>query len=335
MTAHPSDTLAPRDAELVSVLVRSMDRPTLERALNSVAAQTWPNVEIVVVAACGHSHRALPSEHRGRPLRLVFGDEDRRLPRPEAANVALDAARGAWLNFLDDDDEFLPHHLETLMTATRPQGERVVYSRTRVVDDQGRVLGHCGFAGFHAQFYYQSRSTTTGTLFQRSLVSDGARFDPAFDLLEDHDFFVNLATRTPFRFVDEATNIWYADAGESGSGFGHNQRPEVIQPYLERLREKWADAFGDWTNTPATLIFLGQHNLRFGDFAHALQYLEQALQLLPDDVNALNLCGMAHLEAGNAMRAESLIERALARVPGHAGLVANLALAREAKARKN
>jgi len=311
-----------------------MDRPTLERALDSAAAQTWPNLEIVVVAACGHSHRALPDEHHGRPLRLVFGDENRRLPRPEAANVALDAARGTWLNFLDDDDEFLPHHIDALMKASRPSGERVVYSRTRVVDGAGNTLGHCGFEGFHGTFHYQSRTIPVGTLFRRDLVAEGARFDPAFDLLEDHDFFVNLASRTPFRFVDEVTNVWHADAGESGSGFGHNQHPEILEPYLQRLRAKWRDVLAGWTNTPETLLFLGQHNLRAGDVANALPYLEQALQLLPDDVNALNLCGMAHLQAGDAARAEMLIARALARAPGHAGLAANLALARE-KARKN
>lgn len=335
MSAHQPEKHSPNNAGLVSVLVRSMDRDTLERALDSVVAQTWPTIEIVVVAACGFAHRTLPDEYRGRPLRLVFGDEDRRLPRPEAANLALDSARGEWFNFLDDDDEFLPSHIETLMKATRPLGERVVYSRTRVVDGAGETLGHCGFASFHGMFHFQPRTIPVGTLFRRDLVDEGARFDPAFDLLEDHDFFVNLATRTPFRFVDEITNIWHADVGESGTGFGHNQNPEILEPFLNALREKWADVFATWTNTPQILLFLGQHGLRIGDAKHALPYLEQALKLLPDDINALNLCGMAHLKNGNAAQAETLIESALAHAPDHAGLIANLALAREARKRAN
>ncbi|MGE0208359.1 MAG: hypothetical protein AB7S42_04365 [Lysobacteraceae bacterium] len=44
------------DHPLVSILIRSMDRPTLQRAIASAAAQTWPNLEIVVVAACGSRH---------------------------------------------------------------------------------------------------------------------------------------------------------------------------------------------------------------------------------------------------------------------------------------
>jgi tetratricopeptide (TPR) repeat protein len=303
-----------------------MDRPTLERTLDSIAAQTWPSLEIVVAAACGHGHRALPEEHGGRRLRLVRGALDERLPRPIAANLCLESAEGEWFNFLDDDDEFLPEHIEKLLTAPRPNGERVVYSRTRVVDQSGATIGHCGFAGFHAQLYYQSRSTPAGTLFHRSLVDEGARFDPAFDLLEDHEFFVNLASRTEFLFVDAVTGIWHAQAGESGAGFGHNYSPERLEPFYEKMRSKWNDAFERWNSGLGSLLFLGQHNLRSGNSRLALAYLERAVAIAPRDVNALNLCGMANYYEGNLDRAKALLESAIARSPGHKNLVANLNL---------
>src|SRR3954468_20703196 len=100
---------------LVSILIRSMDRPTLDRAIASAVKQTWPNIEIVVVAACGSAHRPLPTPQNGRDVRLIV--RDGKLPRPEAANVALESARGEWLNFLDDDDELMPAHVATLMNA--------------------------------------------------------------------------------------------------------------------------------------------------------------------------------------------------------------------------
>lgn len=324
--------MTPHSAEpLVSVLVRSMDRPSLFRALDSVANQTWPHLEIVVAAACGSSHQRLPEDYRGRPLRLVFDNDRRRLPRPQAANLCLDRARGEWLNFLDDDDEFLPEHLETLMRARAP-GTRVIYSKTRVLDENGAFLGHCGFAGFHAQFYYQSRSTPAGTLFHRSLVEEGARFDPDFDVLEDHDFFVNLASRSQFQFVDAATGIWHSHSGSSGAGFGSNHDPERLEPFYARLRSKWAAVFERWLAQTEALLFLGQHMLRLGNPTAALPYLEQAIRRRPDDINALNLCGLANLHTGNFDRAEALIMRAVAKLPAHAALADNLALVRARRA---
>lgn len=313
---------------LVSVLVRSMDRPVLARALDSIAAQTWPNLEIVVTAACGGRHGPLPGEYGERPLRLVFAEDRRPLSRPEAANLCLEAARGEWLNFLDDDDELLPHHVRTLMDAAGTADARVVYSKAQVLDEAGRPAGTCGFAGFHAQLYYQSRSTTNATLFHRSLVDEGARFDPSFDVVEDHDFFVNLASRTEFRFVDAVTCVWHGYSGGSGSGFGSNDRPETLAAYDDRLRRKWASQFDRWLAEPEALLFLGQHGLRAGEPSTALPYLERALALRPDDVNALNLCGLANFHTGNLERAEELLARAVRKLPAHPALAGNLALVR-------
>src|SRR3990167_10533026 len=99
---------------LVSVLVRSMDRPSLHEALDAVALQTYPHVEVVVVNARGGEHAALGTSCGRFPLRLVNAGGSP-LARPAAANAALDAARGDWLIFLDDDDSMDPDHLERLV----------------------------------------------------------------------------------------------------------------------------------------------------------------------------------------------------------------------------
>ena len=317
-------------APLVSVLIRSMDRATLPRALDSAARQTWPNLEIVVIAACGDAHRSLPSEHNGRPLRLINTGE--KLTRPEAANVALEAARGEWRNFLDDDDELLVEHVNTLLTAPRPSGERVVFSRTRVIDANGKLLGHISHAGNRVQLLTHSRATVDALMFHRSLVEEGVRFDPEFLAHEDHDFQVNCATRTDFVFVDRATAIWHAQAGESGSGFGGNDDPRQRAEAIRRVRQKWAHVFDQWLRNFDDVLFTGQQYLKGGDASAARECLEIALLLKPHDVNALNLCGMANFHAKKFERAEQLVELALQRAPSSRALQENLALIRSRRA---
>jgi glycosyltransferase involved in cell wall biosynthesis len=99
----------------ISIVVRSMDPPTLGRALDSVAAQDHPAIEVVLVAACGPSHR--PVDATRYPFRLEFVASPERLPRPRAANTGLDASHGDLITFLDHDDEFLPGHLSGLAGA--------------------------------------------------------------------------------------------------------------------------------------------------------------------------------------------------------------------------
>lgn len=313
---------------LVSIVVRSMDRPTLQRALRSAAAQTWPHLEIVVVAACGASHRKLPDSIDGRPLRLVFPDPDRRLLRPEAANVGLEAAHGEWINLLDDDDELLPQHLTTLLSTPRENKERVIYGRTRVVDERGNTLGHISHAGNHVQLYFHSRSTTCATLLHRSLINEGARFDADFPVHEDHDFQVNCATRTLFRFVDEPTSIWHAQAGDSGCGFGANDNSAQRVDSVMKVRRKWDAAFRRWLTDADAVLYAGQQYLKGGDFTAAALCFDQVLHVRPGDVNALNLGGVANLRNGNLDAAEKLLLAASQQLPDHAGIRENLLLVR-------
>jgi glycosyltransferase involved in cell wall biosynthesis len=225
---------------LVSILVRSMARPTLQRALDSIAAQDYPSIEVVVVAAGATEHRELPDRCGAFPLRLVRTAKP--LARAEAANVALESARGDWLNFLDDDDELLPRHVSTLRAALDANAPaRLAHAMSEDVDAGGAPLGR------HGTRFKPWRQLDTGffrphcAMFAVSLLDDGVAFDPRFDILEDMDFFIQCAAKTPFVFVPEATTRYYVDAGDSGAGRGANRDPERIASAIEKLREKWAD----------------------------------------------------------------------------------------------
>src|SRR6185295_18264809 len=94
----------------VSILIRSSARPELADALAALAAQTYRNLEVVVVNVTGRPHPPLPDPASALEIRFV--DPGRQLPRPLAANAALEAATGDFIAFLDDDDLFEPEHVE-------------------------------------------------------------------------------------------------------------------------------------------------------------------------------------------------------------------------------
>ncbi|MGA9342533.1 MAG: tetratricopeptide repeat protein [Rhodanobacteraceae bacterium] len=76
---------------------------------------------------------------------------------------------------------------------------------------------------------------------------------------------------------------------------------------------------------------MGQHNLRENNCDLALQFLEKALAREPDDLNALNLCGVANYRCGNLDRAEVLLGSAARKLPGHRAILENLALVTAAR----
>jgi glycosyltransferase involved in cell wall biosynthesis len=223
-------------APLVSVVVRSMDRDHLRRALVSIAAQDVESAEVVVVNAAGRHRGLVPSCGRF-PMRLVSTGSG--LRRGEAANVGLDAAAGELVYFLDDDDEALPGAISALagaMLANPPS--RLAHGRCQVVDAQGQVMHYFG-SPFRPEMRLSCGFFGLGAFVMGRELARKARFDPNLDILEDLDFFAQLSDLTPFTFIDRPVQRYWSDAGTSGAGVGANEDPLKIQRALAYIHRKW------------------------------------------------------------------------------------------------
>jgi hypothetical protein len=292
---------------LVSVLVRSMDRPTLARTLDSIAAQTYANIEVVVVAACGARHRDLPATCGAFALHLIRTDVP--LPRAAAANAAIHAARGEWLNLLDDDDVFLPEHLQTLHSALAQQLKaQLAYARSLAIDTNGtrievgakfKYWRHLDTPFFHSQ----------AALFSRNLIDAGVRFDARFDILEDMDFFVQCAQHTPFVFVERVTSISYRDDGESGTGGTRRDAARVDAAALQ-LRTKWAALEQRLHALPEFRLEKALWLLERGDRLGAQLESRAILIERPDWADAHALVALLAALSGDATGARQALRRA-------------------------
>nr|WP_290429090.1 glycosyltransferase [Caenimonas aquaedulcis] len=180
-------------------MVRSIDRPMLDEALASIALQTWPRIEVVVVAA-RPGHRELPARCGPFDLRLVPADAP--LQRSAAANRALDHARGDYLLFLDDDDWLMPGHIARLADVLRKQPKaRVAYTGVALVNAAGEPMGQAMDLPFDGVRQLAGNITPIhAVLFERALCQGpaSARFDEQVDHYEDWDFWLQLARRSTF-----------------------------------------------------------------------------------------------------------------------------------------
>jgi glycosyltransferase involved in cell wall biosynthesis len=312
----------------VSVLVRSMDRPTLARTLQSIVSQTWPDIEIVVLAACGARHRRLPAVLGGRPLRFVVPDVP--ADRARAANLALENATGEFCNFLDDDDEFLPTHAARLAGLLRQPGSVVAYARQHVVDDTGAIVGTFGETWSRAALFERPCFGMAAGMFRRDLLQRGCRFDERLRIGEDHDFWIQASAFGSFVSTSEITSRWHAFIGDSGGGAGGNSDDRAKRAASAWLKRKWRGARRAYLASPKGQLERVQFALAELPVPRALRLAERAAARWPDDVNALSFAALANHYAGQRERALVLIERALSFAPGHAGLLANRELLRSA-----
>lgn len=103
---------------LVSIYIPTHNRRILlEGAINSVRAQTYQSLEIIVVndASSDETRSYLDQVARTEP-RLVVIHSDRPLGAGGARNAALRKASGEFTTGLDDDDQFAPDRIQTFIT---------------------------------------------------------------------------------------------------------------------------------------------------------------------------------------------------------------------------
>lgn len=114
---------------------------TLQNSIRSVLAQSYADVELLVVDDC--------STDGSWPLVRSLAAADRRvvalrLPSnggvAAARNAGIEAASGDYIAFLDSDDWWHPRKLEIQLAKMRDAGARVSYTGYQRVDEEGRPL---------------------------------------------------------------------------------------------------------------------------------------------------------------------------------------------------
>jgi len=101
---------------LVSVIMTVFnEEKNIERALNSLLAQTYKNIEVIIFDDCSTDNTIEVIEEffsKNKDLKYVLVKKDKNVGTYYNKNEALDIAKGDFITFIDGDDEYLPKKIE-------------------------------------------------------------------------------------------------------------------------------------------------------------------------------------------------------------------------------
>ena len=238
----PSRTRHDSTDKLVSVICRTVGRPTLAVALASVALQKYSCIEVILVNAAGSDLQNQAPPDFPYPIKRVGSDNT--LSRPEAANLGLDASAGEYLLFLDDDDWIAAEHISNLVCVLEGESNTILaYSSTAKVTELGEPTGLRFSQDFDPILLMRDNYIPIhAALFQKSALQRNCRFDPELEIYEDWDFWLQLAQLGDFRHVDETT-AFYREGGRSKTSAANCEnryRPDTaLGASRAKLYQKW------------------------------------------------------------------------------------------------
>ncbi len=218
------------------MILATCERPELlADALRSVAAQSLPPLEVRI----GDAGAAPAADAVDVPKSInVTWVSARGGVAAATRNAAARDAKGEVLAFLDDDDRWLPAHLEQLAAAFADPGVELAYSdavviRERIESDGARhELDRRPLAHDWDEMMMRTNDWISPSAFavRRARFEALGGFDESFTASEDWDFLLRAAKHaTPRRVRGVTAEVRMREAGNQSADFGPARRSYLAQ----------------------------------------------------------------------------------------------------------
>ena len=237
-------------APRVSICIPAYNyRRYLPDALDSALAQTYADIEIVVVDNCSDDGtQELLAEYCRRDGRIVYQRNDENIGMTPNFNRAMALAHGKYVKFLCADDVLAPDCVNRMVEAMESSPEiSLVGCRRSIFTDDRREIGTLGYtrnafsrSGEQVirECYFKGNliGEPTAVLFRKADAAAG--MDENYHQVVDLEFWFRLIENGNFAYLDEALcGIREHDS----RGTGKNLRAGRIAADKLRLFEAYAN----------------------------------------------------------------------------------------------
>lgn len=195
-----------QEAPLISVVIPTYNRPRLlGRAIQSVVDQDHPNIEIIVVD--DSSEIDITSVTGGfEHIRLLKNQENK--GPCFSRNRGLEVARGAFINFLDDDDILLPGKLsKQLDVFERSENPKLGVVTCHLTDERSgnpvTIFNRVEGSIYRTLLSEYAVSGTETLLFKTEFLKKINGFDEKLESSQEYDLLIRFTEYYDIDYVDE------------------------------------------------------------------------------------------------------------------------------------
>ncbi len=275
----------------VSVVIATYKRPEiLHRALDSVLSQDYTDFEIVIVDDNGAgSEMQIATEKTLREKyndsRIVYVVNKKGLGGGGARNEGILKARGEFVAFLDDDEDWLPGKLaKQVKVITESSSDTAVIDTGFFTIDENDKKKYYSpemqgdiFKPLLLKKLLGKRAPKLSTMLcRKNALVDAGMFDPELRSRQDLDLYIKLAKKYKFESIFEPLANKRIDAGERISTNKESKLKgrEILYRKLYPELKSFPPAHADYLLRHAVLL------LRTGNYRSGLLKLFKSFLLI-------------------------------------------------------
>ncbi|MDO4811336.1 MAG: glycosyltransferase family 2 protein [Eubacteriales bacterium] len=247
---------------LVSAIVTTCKRKPqiVLRAVKSILAQTYPEIEIIVVDDSPNDY-PLRNEVMQSVLdcssKILYLQNEAQSGACYSRNRGLTAAKGDYIAYLDDDDEWLPEKIEKQVQAIEAADEEtaMIYCDYYQYDDLSRSDREIKLRKCTGNIYEElmRHGNFCGGLSMPLLKTEALRTIGGFDELlpsgQDYDLWIRLAQRYHVGYIE---NPWVIYHWNSGNQITKNPKSKIAGNI--RILKKNEDYFSSHPKETARML---------------------------------------------------------------------------------
>lgn len=216
-------------SQKVSVIIPTYNRFNfLMEAITSVNKQTYPNIEIIIINDASTQpeyaqlHDNMIVSENQREMKIINLPVNMRLLHKVNAaqgatrNEGLRYATGEWIAFLDDDDTFLPHKIETQIKWLNHFG-MLMSSSNMLIKNQTCLYTSNIYDEIMTLQHIEKRNliNTSTVILHKSIIEKTGYF--VLGINEDYEYWKRVLKITNNLYINEPLTIY-----DKNHGYGVN-----------------------------------------------------------------------------------------------------------------
>lgn len=206
---------------LISIVIAVFNGvETLQQCINSIAMQTYPNKELIIIDGGSNDGTVALLMSNNQQINYWVSERDSGIYN--AWNKGLSQANGAWICFLGADDflwkeDVLLHIASEL--ASMPADIRLVYGQIMLLNNQGESLHLLGepWEAVRVRFQQTMCIPHPGLMHHRSLFEQRGKFDESFRIAGDYELLLRELKLAEARFLPNVVVVGMRQGGVSST----------------------------------------------------------------------------------------------------------------------